>query len=473
MEENTNQKFSFDLEFQETILRFIVNNDDGYKAMEYVRNSYFSLLPHTVICYALERLWKSHSRIPSQVILLQSFNDIFNERRFLEALTQEDQDEIRVLAREVYNAPAKDGDILLEEIAKFASFVELKTKVETLDLEDFSSYSKFASGVQEAISISNTKRREEEGIYFIRDIRERQMNRQAQDIVIPTPFPGINRLTNAGGYEPGSIIVILDQPKRLKTAALINIARGYLRQKKKVIFFDLENGEESLVTRLEQSVGRVTKREIIKGIKDAEIQKVLRRYKRLGGEVYIKRIPAFSTTTVMQAYIDKVYRDTGMIFNDIFVDYVGLMGSLSGKTEDNARIGDAYLDMANLVEHNRYEHCWTAHHLVRGARKREGTKYEADDVAKCIDIIRHVQAVFGLNRTPEEYDNGLVRLEIVDQRDGVPSGRAYFRVEANHQRMDELTKREIEEFTEEGLLYDPNRSFGGDPEPPVSKTGDM
>ncbi len=468
---DTKSKFEFGLDFQDELLRFVVSNDDGFKAMDYIHNSYFALLTHTVVFYAIEKVWEAHNRIPASAVLSETLTQVFKERNFVEALTNEDQDDIRVIAKGLYDRPARDGDILLQEAAKFASFVELKDKVETLDLEDFSSYERFSTGVQQAIDISNTNAKDDKGIFFIEGIKERQFKRQSTDIVIPTPFPGINRLTNAGGYEPGSIIVILDQPKRLKTAALINVARGYLRQKKKIIFFDLENGEESLVTRMEQSVGRVNKREVIKGIKDAEVQKILRRYKRLGGEVYIKRIPAFSTTVLMQKYIDKVYREKGIIFNDIIVDYLGLMGSLSGKQDDNGRIGDAYLDMANLIEKNKFEHCWTAHHLQRGARKREASQYLADDIAKAIDIIRHAQAVFGLNRTPEEYENGLVRMEVVDQRDGVPNGRAYFRVDASHQRMDELTKKEIEELTEEGILYDPNRLAEGEPQ--EKGTGDM
>lgn len=472
--ENTpsNFKFSFGLEFQDELLRLIISNDDGYKALEYIRNSYFTLLSRSTVMYGVEKFWNAHARVPSQPILLQTLREVFTERAFIEALTQEDQDEVLVLAKDLYKAPAKDGDILLKEAAKFASFVELKHSVETLDLEDFNSYESFSSGVQEAISISDINTKDNEGVFFIKDVKERQLSRQSEDVVIPTPFPGINRLTNAGGYEPGSIIVLLDRPKRLKTAALVNIARGYLRQKKKVIFFDLENGEESLVTRMEQSVGRVTKKEIIKGTRDKDIQKVLRRYARLGGEIVVKRIPAFSTTRVMQAYIDKIYREHGVIFNDIIVDYVGLMGAISGKTDDTARIGDAYLDMANLIHKNKYDHCWTAHHIVRGAMKRQGSRYQGEDIAKAIDIIRHVQAVYGLNRTPEEYENGLVRMEIVDQRDGVPEGRAFFRVEASHQRMDELTKKEVEELTAQGILYTPQRDDPGSIEEENNK-GDM
>jgi hypothetical protein len=106
--------------------------------------------------------------------------------------------------------------------------------------------------------------------------------------------------------------------------------------------------------------------------------------------------------------------------------------------------------------------------------KRQATKYVGEDIAKAMDIIRHVQAVYGLNRNPEEYENGLVRMEVVDQRDGVPEGRCYFRVEAAHQRMDELTLREIEELTQVGVLYDPHAQDGPEPgqEDTLSK-GDM
>jgi len=457
-------KFSFNLEFQEELLRFIVSNDDGYRAMEYIQSSYFSLLPHTVVCYVIEKFWQAHNRIPSLPIAINAVQEVFSDRRFVEALTLEDQEEILALTKNLYKSPAKDGDILLASAAKFASYVELRDQVEKLDLSNFSAYERFSMGVQKAISLANPQLKEDKGIFFIKDIRDRQLRRQSTDIVIPTPFFGINRLTNAGGYEPGSIIVLLDRPKKLKTTALVNVARGYLRQKKKVIFFDLENGEESLATRAEQSAGRVSKKDIIRGTKDQDIQKILRRYKRLGGEIYIKRIPAFSTTVEMQRVIDSVYREHGIRFNVLVVDYIGLMGSISGKQEDTSRIGDAYIDVANLIAKNKFDHCWTAHHIVRGAMKRQSSRYNGEDIAKSIDIIRHAQAVFGLNRTPEEAENGIVRMEVVGQRDGVPTGRAFFRADGETQRMDELTKKEIEELTSEGILYDPEKD--GDEEVP-------
>jgi len=467
MEEN---KFTFGLEYQDELIRFVLVNDDGYKAMAYIKNSYFATLSRSTIFFAIERHWGETHRIPGIPFLMERFSEIFKERMFAEALTEEDKQEIINTTRHLTNAPAKDGDLLLASAAKFASYIELKDTIENIDLANYAAYGAFSGKVQEAISISDVNRKQKEGIFFIKGLKERQVNRQATDIVIPTPFAGLNRLTSAGGYEPGSIIVLLDKPKRLKTTALMNVTRGYLRSKHKVILFDLENGQESIATRLEQSAGRVSKREIIKGSRDKDIAKILRRYSRVGGEVYIRRLPAGCTTVDMQIVIDKVYRDHGIIFDDIIIDYIGLMGALSGRVDDNGRIGDAYTDIGNLVDRNSFKHCWTAHHVVRGAGKRQSTRYLGEDIAKAIDIIRHSHVILGLNATPEERENGIVRMEIVEQRDGLPEGRVFFRVDSPTQRMDELTKKEISELTLAGILYDP---YKDDDEPEDKKTGDI
>jgi KaiC/GvpD/RAD55 family RecA-like ATPase len=463
-------KYSFDVEFQEEILRFILCNDEGYEALAYVKNAYFDNLNHSVVMAAIERCHKRFSRIPSRPILREELSDMFEEREFFEALNLDDRKAIVTLITSLYSEPSKDGDIVKAKIAEFSSFVSLKDTIENHDLFDLGSYEAFASRVLRSIDIKNTDLEKDQGIFFIEGIRERQYNRSVGDFVIPTPFHQLNRLTSAGGYPPGSIIVVLDQPKKSKTTFLVNVARKYLAAKKKVLFLDLENGEHDISIRLEQSVGRVDKKGIIKNIEDKAIQKILRRYKRLGGEIYIKRLPALSTTRDFQVLIDRVYRTRGIKFDIVIVDYIGLMGTLSGKTDDFGRISDAYIDMANFLFKNGFEHCYTAHHVQRQAAKRKSLRYYQDDIAKCIDIVRHAQVIVGLNRTEMEEANGVMRLEIVEQREGVPEGRAFFRIDPVTQRIDELTKKEIEEAEAMGILYSPEQLKEESQEP---KRGDI
>ena len=451
-------KFTYSLAFQREVVIFIINNSEGYKGLEYVRNSYFGLIEHSILVYSIEVFYKKNSRVPSLAFLKNQLLISFRERDFVDALTQVDRDGVVTLAEELYAVPSKDGDLVLEEIARFASYIELKDTLEKADLEDYNSYESFSSKVSTAIKIADTTE-ENEGIYLIKDIKERQMNRQATDLVIPSPFYQLNRLTSAGGYIPGSIMVLLDRPKRLKTTFLVNLARKYMAQKKKVLFIDLENGEDDIASRIEQSIGRVNKKEIIKGSEDKKVQKTLRRYNRIGGEVYIRRLPGFSNADAIQRVIDEVYRDEGFKFDILLVDYLALMGSISHKQDDFGRISDAYVDIANLVKKNKIQHCWTANHIQRSALKRQGSRYVGEDIAKCIDIVRHSQAIFGLNRSETEFQNGICRLEIVEQREGVPRGRAYFTVDPVTQRVDELTKNEIRELEAAQILYNPDESF--------------
>ena len=222
--------------------------------------------------------------------------------------------------------------------------------------------------------------------------------------------------------------------------------------RKNVFIADLENGEDELSLRFEQAIALEDKRAILSGECDQKVQRILRKYKRLGGDIFIKRYPAMSTIYDFQEDIDRLYRDLGMRFQILIVDYVGNMNSTTKKQDDFGRISDAYLDISNFALTNKIEHVWTPHHVTRDAKKREGTKYTENDIAKCIDIIRHVQAVYGLNRNEYELEEGIMRMELVVQRDGQPWGRALFHSDQKIQRVDEYSGKEIKEY--EGIMRD-------------------
>jgi len=460
-------KFPFDSSFQEQIIKFVLNNPDGYEAMGVIKPSFFDLLNHAVIFHAIEVFNTKHGRIPSKPFLRNGLLDLMSTRHYRESLTQDDERDILSLVENLFGDPVPDGDLLLEAMYKFSSYVELSDLQSKTDFDNIQGYEDYAKKVNEIITKGSYTNSKNQGVFLIKGIKERQMKRQASDLVIPTPYHQLNALSSAGGFEPGSIMVILDRPKKLKTTFLVNTARKYMASKMKVLYIDLENGENSISARLEQSVGRVTKKDIMKGSKDKEVQKILRRYRRLGGEVFIKRLPAFSTATDIQNVIDQHYRKEGILYGALIIDYIALMGAVSGKKDDFDRISDAYLDIANIMQKNSsIKHCWTANHIVRSARKKETSKYSEDDIAKCIDIVRHSHGIYGLNRTRTEFENDIVRLEIVMQREGVPIGRAYFRALPETQRMDELTKREIEELTAQGVLYTPGEESPQEENPP-------
>lgn len=447
----TETKFKFTEEWQWDLLRYTVQDNNGEKALTKYDDNYFTLIPHQVISYGLKQYYKKEGRIPGETMLREYLVNALNSKKFVSLVTRSEQKEILSLIRPLYRTPVVDGDKIYENCKDFSSYIKLRDVIEDIDINDYTRYSQFSKQVQEAI-VDDDVKEDMESSFLLDNVKSRQLKRQESPNTFPTPIRQINALTNNNGYEGASILVILDKQKKGKTMTLANLARGYLRMRKKVLIIDLENGKDSIFSRLEQSIMRLTKKEVHSGEFDDRIQKRFRKYKRLGGEIVVERLPALTTTANdLQRLIDDYYRQYGIQFDILIIDYLAKMGSISRKDDDRLRISDAYLDVGNLAEKNKIQHVWTANHVTReGAKNRQKSRYHGEDIANCIEIVRHSHAIFGLNRTPEEEANGFFRMEIVEQRDGLPFGRAVFNLNMEHQRADELsiTQRKIydEEF---------------------------
>jgi len=441
-------KFKYTPEWQWDLLRYISIDKNGYKAITKIRDYYFTLIEHQVIGNCLIEYYKKNMKIPGETILREQVVSLLSSREFVKLVSTEDQDVILKLIPKLYAGTLKDSDEIYKMVKKFSAYIRLKDLLEEIDPRNWEEYTKYSHKFQNAIE-DEDEQNERGSSFLLRSVSERQLRRQEHGPIVPTPFRQVNALTNAGGYEKGSIIVILDKQKKGKTKTLVNIAKGYMRMGKKGLYLDFENGKDSILTRFEQSTNNLNKKQILDGEFDKKVKAKFRKYMRIGGEIVVERVPAGATTHYVQTLIDKYYREYGIIFENIFFDYIGKMGALSGTKDETARISDAYVDVQNLALKNNIEHIWSAHHVTReGAKLRMKTRYQGEDIAKCIDIARHASAVYGLNRSPEEEEAGFLRLEIVEQRDGVPIGRAVFFNDDDTQNLKELNKGERKEYDE-------------------------
>lgn len=439
------EKFQFTTDYQADLLSYTLLDRDGYKALQLYDDSYFTLLEHSAIAFTLKAYYKKKKKIPGLTILKEELVNTFRSREFVSLLTAEDRKSIIDTATELCSKPVRDGDEVLLRCAKWASYVELKDAIENANLLHFESHDALLSKVIKAIDKANPKV-EHNGTFLVKDIVERQFKRQDNPSIVPTPFRQINRLTNAGGFSKGSIIVFLDKPKSLKTFTLMNVALGYAKMRKNVFIADLENGQDELSLRLEQSASRLSKKDILSGDNDKSVQKLFSRFKRLGIEIYIKRFPTGITTHDLQAEMDEVYRKTGKRFQTLIVDYAALMGDTLRHNDDTERISQVYLDLSNLGLLNDLDVIYTANHIKREGEKRLSSRYKDIDIAKCMDIVRHVQAIYGLNRNDKEVEDNILRWELVAQRDGVPTGRGVFHIDPTLQRMTEFTLSELKDY---------------------------
>jgi len=446
-------KFEFSEELQLDFLRFIVHDNKGVQAYQFLKSEYFTDLFHLVISQAIENFIEDNHVTPSRAFHIEYTERLLNTKDYANEFSEEEKKEIIKIVGTIHiKGPPKNSEALYKSIAEFSSFVELKDTLENVDLSDFGSYYNFSHQVNKAIAKGEVSFKvKEQGTLLIEDLARRQMARMDTSPMIPTPFKQLNRLTSAGGYAKHGIVVILDQPKSLKTAFLVNWARGVMRSKKKALYIDLENGFDEITLRLEQSVMGIDKAELLSGERNKDTSKMLRKYRRLGGEVAVRRLPAFSSAMDIQRVIDDLYREHGLQFHTLIIDYIGKMASLNRDKDERLRIANAYIDVENLAFRNDLELVVTAHHITRDAKTRAETRYEMNDIGKAIDIVQNVQVILGVNRSQAERDAGIFRLEIIAQRDGAPDGRCLFGGEVSHQRFDELSMKRITEYNSKYL----------------------
>jgi len=447
------EKFNFDIDFQWQIIKYTILDKKGYKLLNLYKHTYFEIDDQQVITHAIEKFFKRKQRIPSSPsILNQELNQLFRSRSYATQLLEKDRDRIKKKVRSLYKSTLRDGDEIYEQCKLFASYIELKNVLLEVDVKDFSKYASYSKKIQNAVNLG-MELDEKEGSFIVSAAKARILDRHLTEETVPTPYRGVNKLTNANGYTKGSIVVLVDRPKKGKTLTMVNFARAYMSRKgkyksnKKVIYFDLENGESAINIRIDQGIVGGTKRELLTTKHDALLLKQLRKYKRMGGEIFVKRMPNGSTTNDFQKVLDDLYSDYGIKFEVAVVDYIAIMGSTSGKKDDVERISDAYLDVKNWAIHNSFDIVITGHHVKREGYKRRYSVYQTVDLAKCIDIERHVDTMFGIQQNPEEEENNIFRLEVMEQRDGL-KGRILFHVDHNTQKLTEFTNEEVAAYDE-------------------------
>ena len=128
------------------------------------------------------------------------------------------------------------------------------------------------------------------------------------------------------------------------------------------------------------------------------------------------------------------------------LDMAGLL--VTPRKEDFDRISNVYIDLQNLAEELHLDIIWTAHHITREGKKHRTTKYDENDISGSIAIVRNAQFIMGLNCTGQEENDNILRVEIVVQRDGLPSGRALFKCDVERQRCIEFTKEQRKQYDE-------------------------
>lgn len=441
-------KFSFDTSFQKEILQFAVTDlKYGFKAVALWESHYFTLVEHSVIAEALKRYYEKRYSVPSMPVLKEELRQLLRLKQFKDLVTTDEKQKINNIVRNIYRKPVKDPETIYEAVKRFAQFSALKDALEEADILNFNSYQDLSNRIHKAINLG-TDLTEDKGMFLLADAKSRTVRRQDAPPGYPTPWWQLNQLLNSGGTNKGNIIVLLAPAKRFKTGFMLNTAIGYLKKGRVILYADLENGEEAISMRADQAIIDVERKDLLLGGEeiDTKLLKKLRLYKRFGGELIIRRFPAGSTAMDISKYITWVRENHGLIITDMICDYPDIMDDIKKSKSDVEKISNVYIDLKNLARDHDLNSIWCPSHVNREGDKAQGKKFKATDIAKAMDKVRHADIIMGMQQDENEKEAGIIRVEMVDVRDGISDGRIWLKGNLATQRVKEFSKQEVKQL---------------------------
>ncbi len=443
-------KFGFDFDFQQEILQFTVTDPkSGFKALELFESEYFTLIPHIIIAEALKKYFSKKFIIPSQPVLKEEIKQLLRRKQWAELVHQDDKEKVFKILKKIYLRPVRDPDTIYNQCRSFARYSAFKEELENVNLMDFDSFVGAADRITKAVH-KGTEINQRKSLLLFRDAKIRGIRRLDTPGGKETPWWQLNALTNSGGTTPGNVIVILSEAKFFKTGMLVNTAIGYTKKGAAVLYADMENGEQALATRADQIMMNQERKNLTDPENLQPFLKMVRKYKRFGGEIAIIRLPANSTTADIQKEIKRLRDEEGIIITELICDYPDLMGATTGTLGETERIGQVYIDLKNLAEAEGLNTVWCPSHVNRaGSTEGKGKRFEQVHMAKALDKIRHADMVWSMVQDPEEEEAGIIRLELTAQRDGVQHGRIWFWANLAKQKLKEFNKVQAKQANED------------------------
>lgn len=155
------EKFTFSIEFQKEVLRFLIQSKESLLILPRVKPSYFALIEHSLLAEALLKFYKKFTRIPSEPLLIEQCKDLLESKNYVSLVTKEDVVNVNKLIKDLYHKTLKDEDVIRDNIYKFAAYVDMKVLNESMDFSNFNAYEEYQNRVANIIRNSKPMKDEE------------------------------------------------------------------------------------------------------------------------------------------------------------------------------------------------------------------------------------------------------------------------------------------------------------------------
>lgn len=312
----------------------------------------------------------------------------------------------------LFSIQLSNRDYLLKEFDSFARFHKINAAFP--DFADAVKKGEFGDAEQVMRKAFRFRDREiDKGAFYTEDPTERISRRLREDEKrCWTMAPELDQYVE--GLRVGEIGLLQSQKSSVgKSAALAFFARSFVFQKLNVLIYTLEMSRGAYEDRLDQLMADLQRSELDNA--DA----IRRRSKRyLNGRLYIKHLPAYTTTMgKLREHTDYLRASECFIPDVVLIDYIDLLGP-----DDKRLRGDLYATgqevMASWLGWAQEAGfaSWSATQSTRAAADK--TTADQQDVSQSIAKSQFAHVILSLNVDQADKDKNIVRMRVVKNREG-------------------------------------------------------
>jgi replicative DNA helicase len=309
---------------------------------------------------------------------------------------------------------SKDDDVIDEKIEKYIRkhmwMDLLKKAAMNLDREEV--MEKVADEWKQIMMIDISGKKQE----IVNVLDDTEYKRQALATIyqntVSTGFKAIDDL-NGGGLAKGELGLIVAASGTGKTMILTNLATNYTKLKYNVLFIALEELENRMILKFEQSMLRQNKSDILTGrtLNEERFEQLQNFYKsnrdQFGNLFFARYSPQMITPAKVEQLISDVILRMGVNLDVVIIDYPELLRNPNAKGNEADDGGKLFEEMRRIAQDYNVV-MWTAAQMNRtsySAAIRTSEHMEGSHRKK-----NAAELVLTVNQTPEEYNAGFIRL---------------------------------------------------------------
>ncbi|WNO29843.1 helicase DnaB-like [Bacillus phage SDFMU_Pbc] len=316
---------------------------------------------------------------------------------------------------ELYTVRDSSDDTVIDEqiekyIRKHMVMDLLKKAAQNLDKEDV--LEDIADNLRDTMRM-DISGKEQEIIDVLHDAEyKRESLSTLHTNTIPTGFKSLDTL-NSGGLAKGELGLISAISGTGKTLLLTNLATNYVKMGYNVLFIALEELENRMILKFEQSMLGRTRSQILNGtqLNEEEFNKrqsVYEKNKERLGNLYFSR---YSPGTITPAKIEQLISDVtlrkGKHVDVVLIDYPELLRNPKATGNEAVDAGKLFEEMRRIAQDFNVV-MWTASQMNRSAYS--ALIKTAEHIEGGLRKKNAVELLLVVNQHQEEFNAGFLRL---------------------------------------------------------------